>query len=83
MDWSHDEITLWLDGRLLNRVMLDNVKNGGPDAPLPHPFRQPHYLLLNLALGGVNGGPLANTAFPSRYEVDYVRVYQRQNEVSE
>lgn len=83
MDWSHDEITLWLDGRLLNRVRLDNVKNGGPEAPLPHPFRQPHYLLLNLALGGVNGGPLAETTFPTRYEVDYVRVYQRENEVSE
>lgn len=80
MDWSHDEISLWLDGRLMNRIRLDNVKNGGPDAPLPHPFRQPHYLLLNLALGGANGGPLAQTEFPSRYEVDYVRVYQREQE---
>lgn len=80
MDWSHDEISLWLDGRLMNRVRLDNVKNGGPDAPLPHPFRQPHYLLLNLALGGVNGGPLDQTTFPTRYEVDYVRVYQRAGE---
>ena len=77
MDWSHDEITLWLDGQLMNRVQLDNVNNGGPGAPLPHPFRQPHYLLLNLALGGINGGSLEQTAFPSRYELDYVRVYQR------
>jgi beta-glucanase (GH16 family) len=77
MDWSQDEITLWLDGRLMNRLKLDNVKNGGPDAPLPHPFRQPHFLMLNLALGGKPGGPLAKTTFPSRYEVDYVRVYQR------
>lgn len=83
MDWSHDEITLWLDGRLMNRIDLDNVKNGGADAPLPHPFRQPHFLLLNLALGGQRGGPLAQTTFPSRYEVDYVRVYQRQNEAGE
>jgi beta-glucanase (GH16 family) len=78
MDWSQDEISLWLDGKLLNRVALDNVKNGGPDATLPHPFRQPHYLLLNLALGGDRGGSLAQTAFPSRYEIDYVRVYQRE-----
>ena len=53
------------------------------DAPLPHPFRQPHFLLLNLALGGQRGGPLAQTTFPTRYEVDYVRVYQRQNEAGE
>lgn len=37
---------------------------------------QPHYILLNLALGGDNGGPIADEAFPMRYEVDYVRVYQ-------
>ncbi len=83
MDWTRDAITLWLDGRLMNRIVLDNVKNGGPEAPLPHPFHQPHFLLLNLALGGDRGGPLAQTAFPSRYEVDYVRVYQREAEVSE
>lgn len=78
MDWSEDEITLWLDGRLMNRLRLDDVRNGGAEGRLPHPFRQPHYLLLNLALGGEKGGPLADTGFPSRYEIDYVRVYQRQ-----
>ncbi|QIG53533.1 glycoside hydrolase family 16 protein [Altererythrobacter sp. BO-6] len=80
MDWDEQEITLWLDDRLMNRVLLDNVKNGGKDSPLPHPFRQPHYLLLNLALGGNSGGSVENTKFPSRYEIDYVRVYQRRKD---
>ncbi len=44
-----------------------------------NPFRQPHYILLNLALGS-NGGDPENTAFPLRYEVDYVRVYQPEEE---
>ena len=42
-----------------------------------NPFRHPHYILLNLALGGVNGGPIDDEAFPMRYEIDYVRVYQK------
>ena len=42
-----------------------------------NPFRQPHYILLNLALGGDNGGIIDTAAFPLRYEIDYVRVYQR------
>lgn len=35
-------------------------------------------LLLNLAVGGQNGGDPSPTKFPSRFDVDYVRVYQQQ-----
>jgi len=31
---------------------------------------------LNLAIGGTAGGDPSATAFPARFEVDYVRVYQ-------
>ena len=34
-------------------------------------------MLFNLAMGGINGGNLADTKFPNRFEVDYVRVYQK------
>ena len=39
-------------------------------------FHQPHYLLLNLAIGGDNGGEPDPTDYPMRYEIDYVRIYQ-------
>ena len=42
-----------------------------------NPFRQKHYMLLNLAIGGLNGGDPDNTNFPNRFEVDYVRVFQK------
>jgi hypothetical protein len=42
-----------------------------------NPFQKPHYLLLNLAIGGTQGGDPSNTSFPVRFEVDYVRVYQK------
>ena len=42
------------------------------------PFRQAHYMLVNLAIGGMNGGDPSGSTFPARYEVDYVRVFQKQ-----
>jgi len=42
-----------------------------------NPFRnKPMYVLINLAIGGNNGGNPAQTTFPATYEIDYVRVYQ-------
>lgn len=40
------------------------------------PFSGPQYLILNIALGGDLGGPVDDSIFPVRMEVDYVRVYQ-------
>jgi beta-glucanase (GH16 family) len=71
MDWNKDSISLFLDDQLLNSVLLSQTIN--PDGF--NPFLQPHYLLLNLAIGG-NGGDPSKTRFPIKYEVDYVRVYQ-------
>jgi beta-glucanase (GH16 family) len=72
MDWTRDTVRLYVDNRLLNEVKVADAKN--PDGFLP--FRQPHYMILNLALGGDNGGPVDDSVFPSRFEVDWVRVYQ-------
>ena len=71
MDWNKDSINLFLDNQLLNTVLLCKTLN--PDGF--NPFYQPHYLLLNLALGG-NGGDPSKSRFPIKYEIDYVRVYQ-------
>ena len=72
MDWDEDSINLYLDDILINTTSLIETVN--PDGV--NPFRQPHYLLLNLALGS-NGGNPSKTKFPIRYEIDYVRVYQK------
>jgi beta-glucanase (GH16 family) len=73
MDWNEDSINLYLDDELLNTTLLKNTIN--PDGF--NPFQQPHYMLLNLAIGG-NGGDPANAKYPIKYEVDYVRFYQKQ-----
>lgn len=79
MDWTEASIEIYLDDELLNTIPLDKTIN--KRGTVKNPFRETeHYLLLNLAIGGKNGGDPANTAFPSRYEIDYVRVYQRKPE---
>jgi beta-glucanase (GH16 family) len=74
MDWDEKAISLYVDDELLNRVELDKLVN--KDGSNFNPFMQPHYILLNLAIGGDNGGDPSATVFPKRYEIDYVRVYQ-------
>ncbi|WP_440877360.1 glycoside hydrolase family 16 protein [Thalassotalea sp. PLHSN55] len=77
MDWDKDFIHMYLDGKLLNTIDLSKAVN--PEGRFPkQPFQQPHYLLLNLAIGGSAGGDPSQTPFPSKYEIDFVRVYQKQ-----
>lgn len=74
LDWTKSEIKLSVDGRVLNTTSLETAVNEVP--PGTAPFQEPHYILLNLAIGGTNGGDPSGTEFPARFEVDYVRVYQ-------
>lgn len=76
MDWDETAIKLYLDDELLNEIPLDRTINGSL-GHFANPFKQPHYLLLNLAIGGDNGGEPDVNAFPMKYEIDYVRVYQK------
>ena len=74
MDWDDTKIDLYVDDMLMNTTNLADMLN--PDGQSP--FRQPHYMLVNLAIGGINGGDPSATPFPTRYEIDYVRVFQKQ-----
>lgn len=75
MDWDERQIVLSVDGRVLNTVDLSRTVN--QDGTGINPFHQPHYILLNLAVGGTNGGDPAATQFPAKLEVDYVRIYRK------
>ena len=75
MEWTPDFIRLFLDGALMTSVDLSRTLDARHDGF--NPFHQPAYMLLNQAVGGDSGGDPAKTQFPSRLEVEYVRVYQR------
>lgn len=76
MDWDEQSIRLYLDDELLNEVPLSTTVNG-TIGQHTNSFNSPQYILLNLALGGDNGGTIDDNAFPLRYEIDYVRIYQQ------
>ncbi|MBN2180343.1 MAG: glycoside hydrolase family 16 protein [Sedimentisphaerales bacterium] len=76
MDWDSDNIRLYVDDFLLN--IIDIKKTINKELQGGNPFRQPHYIILNLAIGGTSGGDPSRTEFPAKFEVDYVRIYQKQ-----
>ena len=73
MAWDTQKIDLLLDGKLMNHLALADADQ----ADQGNPFRRPVYFILNQAIGGTCGGDPTATHFPIRYEVDWVRVYQR------
>lgn len=76
MDWDQEFIRIYLDGELMNEISLATTVNGA-SGDFINPFKQPHYILLNLAMGA-NGGEVDESALPLKYEIDYVRVYQKE-----
>jgi len=74
MDWDDQNIVLSVDGQQLNTTALSSMLN--PDGQSP--FKQKAYMIVNLAIGGQNGGDPSKTSFPKRYAIDYLRVFQKQ-----
>ena len=72
--WNADTIKIYLDGVLMNSVLVSSIANPSGTTPA-NGFKQPHFFLLNLAVGSNGGTPRAKTS-GYKYEVDYIRVYQ-------
>lgn len=75
MDWDAQSIKLYVDDQLLNEINVQETIQSKDQKIIP--FQQPHYLLVNLAVGGINGGDYTAASFPSKYTIDYIRVYQK------
>lgn len=85
MDWDSKYLRIYLDDELLNETDLNNTWNkgdhGAGDGGWINPYSNDYHgfgqlMMLNLAVGGINGRPILAT-FPFTYNVDYVRVYQQ------
>lgn len=72
--WTEDAIKGYFEGR--EYFSFANDKAGDKRT---WPFNAPFYLKLNLAIGGNWGGSqgIDSAIFPAKYEIDYVRVYQK------
>ncbi len=80
MEWSPERIDVYFNGALYFTYM--NQGEGWEGWPYDHPF----HLILNIAVGGgwgSAGGPTDVSAFPTKMEVDYVRIYQKASVVKQ
>ena len=82
MDWDEDSIKLFLDGELCTAVNLSRIVNQGEWSLVSNPFKHPHYMIVNLALGGASGGEIDDSSFPVRYYIDSIRIYQQERYLS-
>ncbi|MEE4164058.1 MAG: family 16 glycosylhydrolase [Woeseiaceae bacterium] len=74
LEWSPEKIDIFVDDTLYFTYVNEGT---GWEA---WPFDQPFHWILNLAVGGAwgrAGGPIDDSIFPQRLEVDWVRVYER------
>lgn len=73
VEWRTDRIDFFYDDVLYFSYAKE--ENATVDT---WPFDQPHYLILNLAIGGAWGGTkgIYDAKFPHDFVIDYVRVYQ-------
>lgn len=80
VEWEPGMIKWYVDGKLFHTADdWYSVTEGQGEITYPAPFDQPFYMILNLAVGGSwVGYPDDTTDFDNAaYEVDYVRVYQK------
>ena len=73
VEWDAEKIDFFVDDQ---KYFTFRNEGTGVDA---WPYDKDQYLIFNLAIGGDWGGQkgIDDKIFPQRYEIDYVRVYQK------
>lgn len=74
LEWTPDVLSAYVDDSLYFKYENEGL------GETKWPYNKPFYLILNLAVGGAWGSlqGIDADAFPQTMEVDYVRVYQKQ-----
>ncbi|PQJ78710.1 glycoside hydrolase family 16 protein [Polaribacter porphyrae] len=75
VEWTPNQINWYVDGDLYQSITPADVSEE-TDGTGEWVFNRPFHIILNVAVGGnLPGSPNAETDFPQRMLVDYVRVY--------
>lgn len=74
VEWTDNSLRWFLDGEQYFEILREEG-----DGTAEWPFDHPYHVILNLAVGGDWGGQkgVKNEDFPTRYEIDWVRVWQQ------
>jgi beta-glucanase (GH16 family) len=70
IEWTPEAIHFYYDDTFITSFETAQALDSGHN-----PFQKPHYLILNLALGGW-GGKIDALRLPAKFLVDYARVYR-------
>jgi beta-glucanase (GH16 family) len=77
--WNSSSITMYLDGTSFFTMDISN-----PTSNSSEEFHNPHFILLNMAIGGAYTGLLnassITATMPAQMMVDYVRLYQNNSD---
>lgn len=73
VEWFESEMRFFVDDTLYFTYKKEGTGND------VWPFDKPHYLIINLAIGGGWGGSqgIADDLLPQKYYIDYVKVYKQ------
>ncbi len=75
LDWSPEALEYSVDGQVYHTIAIDEWMLE---------FQRSAYLILNVAVGGsLPGSPDASTSFPQTMAVDYIRVYEQNDLVTD
>lgn len=69
VDWSEEKIAFEVDG-------IEHCVFYKKDFADSWPFDKPHYLIINLAIGGGFGGDVDLACLPATMEIESIKVYQ-------
>lgn len=74
LEWTPNYIHGYIDGKQCFTFVNDQKGD-----KKTWPFNVPFLIKLNMAIGGTLGGKLGvdDSCFPAKYEIDYIRVYQK------
>ena len=86
LDWEPGKVVWYVDGKQIHEVSdWFCGKDEKSIVTYPAPYDQPFYVILNLAFGGDMGGTPAQETIDNldneSFQVDYVRVYQKDESV--
>lgn len=73
--WEEDKIVYYLDDQEV--VRYERGKDGKDPTHKGWPFTEEFYIILNLAIGGWMGGKVDYDAFPQKFIIKDLKVYQK------
>ena len=75
-EWTKDYVEYFMDGKSV--CIYRRTDDADDQTETSWPFDKPYFLIMNIAVGGFMGGPVVDADLPYTMEIDYIRVYQKE-----